>query len=298
MSLHKIIVASRSSKLAIRQSEIAIQHLKKIFPENFIFEIKTFITTGDKKLDIGLSDIGGKYLFTKEIEEALLSGEAHIAVHSMKDVEAEFDERLTFASLLRRDDPRDALISPSKNNIESLRSNSVIGTSSSRREIFASIIRPDFEFKLIRGNIETRIRKVNEESYDATFLAMAGLNRLGINNDCIIPLSTNIFIPAIAQGVIGLQVKKDFKFIDLVRNTSDPNTEITTICERELMKSLEADCKTPIAGYATIEGSSLFFNAMYKKKDKFVKILGERGYISDPKSLAYHVCEKIRSKIN
>ena len=291
-----ITIATRVSDLALRQTDIAIQELKIYFGDNVRFEILKIKTTGDLILDKNLYEIGGKSLFTKEIEEALLKGDADIAVHSMKDVTAEFAQGLVFKSYLKREDPRDALVSKYK-SLDDIPIGAKIGTSSSRRRLFVNQLRPDLELVTIRGNVPTRIRALENGKVNAIILAVAGLKRLAIDEQLYTPLSTEQFIPAICQGVIGLQSRVDFNFNDLIAKTSNKEAEITSNCERAFLKYFNADCKTPIAGFARIQANQLFFTGMYQNANKLPIIETAIGDILNPEDLAISVATKISSCI-
>jgi hydroxymethylbilane synthase len=291
-----ITVATRQSDLALRQTEIAINHLNNVFGADFEFKILKIKTTGDKILDKNLYEIGGKSLFTKEIEEALLNGNADIAVHSMKDVTAEFTQGLQISAYLKREDPRDALISR-YSSIEKIPAGGRVGTSSSRRALFVRQLRPDLEILPLRGNVITRIKTLENNDFDAIILATAGLVRLGIDNGKYHPLLAIKFIPAICQGVIGLQSREDFKYNYLITKISDFDASVTSVCEREFLKFFNADCKTPIAGFAEIKADKLYFTGMYQAPGGEGVVESAWGNISEPKILAIKVAELINSKI-
>jgi len=291
-----IKIASRASDLALRQANIAIEILQPIFGESYSFEIIKIITTGDKIQNQSLQEIGGKALFTKEIEEALIACKADIAVHSMKDVTAHYPEDLTFLSFFKRGNPQDALISRYK-SIEELPKGASIGTSSSRRKLFVDELRDDLKILPLRGNVPTRIKAQLDGKYDAIILAAAGLERLRIDEGLYSLLSYQQFIPAICQGVIGLQTRKDWKYNELVMKSSHELTTITTRCERRFLQFFNADCKTPIAGYARIQGDSLNFTGMFAGKDGGAVIKSSSGEIKKPEELANQVAEQIKKCI-
>ena len=288
-----INIATRCSALALKQTDLAIAQLKKVLGKECCFNIIKIKTTGDKILDKNLYEIGGKSLFTKEIEEALLEGVADIAVHSMKDVTAEFAPGLIFKSYLKREDPRDALISKFK-SIEEMPANAKIGTSSSRRRLFTSHLRPDLELVALRGNVPTRLEVLKKGNIDAIVLAMAGLIRLGIDPASYSPISPENFIPAICQGVIGIQSRIDYELNHLIAETSDKETEITTLCERAFLKYFNASCKTPIAGYARIVDNKLLFDGMYQYPTLTPSYITLGGEISEPEELGLRAARLIK----
>ena len=250
----KITIGSRKSSLARKQVDIfkdiffkKYKNLKK----DFFKEI--YITTeGDQILDRKFSDVGNKSLFTKEIDQAQLDHKIDISIHSLKDLPYNLPKGLFICSYLRREDYRDAIVSRSNLCLSKLRKGSVIGTSSIRREIQLKNLRPDLEIRFIRGNVETRINKVFEGEYDATLLAMAGLNRLGIKKN-VKPLSTQEFLPAVGQGIIAVIVREDDEeIIKLLNVTSDKQTNIQAICERSFMNGIDGSCQMPLGALGII----------------------------------------------
>ena len=250
----KFTIGSRKSSLARRQVEIFkdffFQNYKNL-KKDFFKEI--FLTTqGDQILDKKLSELGNKGLFTKEIDQAQLEYKIDISIHSLKDLPYKLPKGLMICAYLKREDYRDAIVSRNNLCLSKLNKGSIIGTSSLRREIQLKKVRPDLEIKLIRGNVETRIKKVLDGEYDATLLAMAGLNRLGIKKN-IRPLSSTEFIPAPGQGIIAIVVREDDKeVIELLKKTSNKQTEIQAICERSFMFGLDGSCQTPLGAIALL----------------------------------------------
>ena len=250
----KFTIGSRKSSLARRQVEIFkdffFQNYKNL-KKDFFKEI--FLTTqGDQILDKKLSEVGNKGLFTKEIDQAQLEHKIDISIHSLKDLPYKLPKGLIICAYLKREDYRDAIVSRNNLCLSKLIEGSIIGTSSLRREIQLKKVRPDLEIKLIRGNVETRIKKVLGGEYDATLLAMAGLNRLGIKKN-IRPLSLTEFIPAPGQGIIAIVVREDDKeVIELLKKTSNKQTEIQAICERSFMFGLDGSCQTPLGAIALL----------------------------------------------
>jgi hydroxymethylbilane synthase len=257
----RIKIGTRGSPLALAQARETRDRLISAhgMDENDI-EIIAISTTGDRIKDRPLSEIGGKGLFTREIEEALMAGEIHLAVHSMKDLPASLPEGLTIAAVLPREDPRDAFISLIAGSIEQLKPGAVIGSSSVRRTAQVLRLRPDLKSVQFRGNVETRLRKLSEGVADATFLACAGLNRLGLNDKITQAMPMDIMLPAIAQGAIGIEIRgRDDATRELLRAIDHRPSEIAVACERAFLKALDGSCRTPLAGHATLDGDTLSF---------------------------------------
>jgi hydroxymethylbilane synthase len=248
----KIIIATRGSKLALWQAEFVQAELQKRNP-GLQVELSKIKTTGDKILDVPLAQVGGKGLFVKEIEEALLRNEADLAVHSMKDVPTEFPPGLHLAVICEREDPRDAFISKIPHFME-LASGARVGTSSLRRSSQLLNIRPDLIIHTLRGNVETRIRKMDEGMFDAVILATAGVKRLGMQHRImeILPFETSL--PAVGQGAVGIECRIEDKFVhSLIMPLNHRRTSVCVQAERAFLKRLEGGCQVPIAAYARIE---------------------------------------------
>jgi hydroxymethylbilane synthase len=223
-------------------------------------EIIVITTSGDRIKDRPLSEIGGKGLFTKEIEEALMAGEIHLAVHSMKDLPALLPGGLSIVAVLPREDARDAFMSPVANSPAELKLGAILGSSSVRRTAQILRIRPDLKPVQFRGNVETRLRKLSEGVADATFLACAGLNRLGLSDKITLAMPTDIMLPAIAQGAIGIEIRDDDDVTrELVSAINHLESEIAVTCERAFLKALDGSCRTPLAGHATLSGQAVSF---------------------------------------
>lgn len=256
---NKIIIGTRGSKLALWQAEWVKTELQKLHP-GLQVELNKIKTTGDKILDVPLSRVGGKGLFVKEIEEALLQGKVDIAVHSMKDVPTEFPEGLHLAVICKREDPHDAFISQIQDagfkiqNLTSLPQGATVGTSSLRRSCQLLNIRPDLNIVQLRGNLDTRLRKLDEGKFDAIILAAAGVKRLGLSERIVEILPLNIFLPAIGQGAIGIECRVKDEFIHkLISLLNDNETYKCVSAERSFLKRLGGGCQVPIAAYATIQ---------------------------------------------
>lgn len=255
----KITIGTRGSKLALWQAEWVKSELQQLYPD-LVIELNKIKTTGDKILNVPLANIGGKGLFVKEIEEALLRHDADIAVHSMKDVPTEFPEKLHLCVVCKREDPRDAFLSRTKNakfqipHLKSLPRGAIVGTSSLRRSCQLLNIRPDIKIKQLRGNLDTRVRKLDEGQFEAIIVAAAGVKRLGLQKRITEILPVDISLPAIAQGAIGIECRIDDAFINnLVAPLDHPETSVCVRAERAFLKRLEGGCQVPIAAYARLE---------------------------------------------
>jgi len=245
-------IGTRASQLALWQAEWVASEIRKRFIGTEV-ELVKIKTTGDKITDVPLAQVGGKGLFVKEIEEALLSGEVDMAVHSMKDVPTYFPEGLELLSITAREDARDALLSRDNIKLLDLPEGAKIGTSSLRRQSQLLCLRPDLEILPLRGNLDTRIRKLEEGEYDAIILAAAGINRLGWAGKITEHISPALMLPAIGQGALGLEIRiGDERLIDIVGVFNDKNTSYAVRGERALLKRLEGGCQVPIAAYGTV----------------------------------------------
>jgi hydroxymethylbilane synthase len=259
MKQGKIIIGTRGSKLALWQAEFVRSELKRLYP-GLDIELNKIKTTGDKIVDVPLANVGGKGLFVKEIEEALLGKSADIAVHSMKDVPTEFPEGLHLAVICRREDPRDAFIPRMRNaqfevqNFKDLPHGAKIGTSSLRRSCQLLSIRPDLKIEQLRGNLDTRLRKLDEGHFDAIILAAAGMKRLGLEKRIAEILPFDISLPAIGQGAVGIECRIDDAWINnLIAPLNHPETAVCVKAERAFLKKLEGGCQVPIAAHARIK---------------------------------------------
>ncbi|MEG9297004.1 hydroxymethylbilane synthase [Mangrovibacillus sp. Mu-81] len=252
--MRKIIVGSRRSKLALTQTNWVIDQLKAIDPA-YDFEVKEIVTKGDQILDVTLSKVGGKGLFVKEIEQAMLDKEIDMAVHSMKDMPAVLPEGLTIGCIPEREDHRDAFISKNHVALKDLPSGAIVGTSSLRRGAQVLSVRPDLEIKWIRGNIDTRLSKLQNEDYDAIILAAAGLSRMGWTSDVVTEfLDPDLCLPAVGQGALSIECREDdAELLDLLKHFSDEETTQTVTAERAFLHKMEGGCQVPIAGYAELK---------------------------------------------
>ena len=260
MKNKKIIIGSRGSKLALIYAEKAKEKILS-YAKNFDIEeviIKKIETKGDQVQDKRLSEVGGKGLFSKTIEIELLDKKIDIAVHALKDMPSEETEGLLTNCFLERNDPREVLISKNNKHLEDLASSSIIGTSSFRREFQIKKIREDLNCKLIRGNVDTRIRKLNENLYDAIILSYAGINSLELNQNISQIFSTSEIIPSAGQGVIALQCRNnDTGLIELLNRVDHQPTHNSIKAERNVLKVLEGDCETAVGAFANIKGNQI-----------------------------------------
>ena len=261
MKNRKIIIGSRGSKLALIYADRAKDLLAKNEEVGSI-EIKGITTTGDTIKNVRVSEHGGKGLFCKTIEQKLIEDKIDIAVHALKDMPTEETDGLLTSCFLERNDPREILISKDNKHLKDLAPNSIVGTSSFRREFQIKKMRNDLHCKIIRGNVDTRIKKLNDNLYDAIILSHAGINSLGLTQKIAQTFSTSEIIPSAGQGVVALQCRKsDKKLIELLKKI---NHEITHKCikaERSVLKVLEGDCETAVGVYATIDGNRIILEA-------------------------------------
>ena len=253
----KIRIGTRKSKLALWQANFIANELKKHFP-NLEVELVKITTKGDKILDVPLAKVGGKGLFVKEIEEAMLRNEIDMAVHSLKDVPTFFPEGLGLVAITKREDPRDAFVSVKYQSLDELPKGAVVGTSSLRRKVQLKLKRPDLQIKDLRGNVDTRLRKLEEGQYDAIILAYAGLKRLALLNKAKQVFAPFDFIPAVAQGFLGIEARvDDEKTKEIVSVLNDKESFIRATAERTFLKTLEGGCQVPLGAYTEIKNSKL-----------------------------------------
>ena len=276
MKSKKIILGSRGSKLALIYAERAREKILNFYPE---VEIKIITTTGDINQKGRLSEIGGKGLFLKQIENELLNEKIDVAIHALKDMPSEETNGLLTSCFLERNDPREVLISYNNNTIKNLKTNSMIGTSSFRREFQLKKIRSDLNYKLIRGNVDTRIKKLNDKLYDAIILSYAGIQSLKLEKNVSQFFSTDEIIPSVGQGVVALQCRKnDPKIIKLLNKINHKATNICVLAERQLLKVLDGDCDTAVGAIANIENKNI------KLKAELFSIDGKKKF--------YHIASK------
>ena len=284
---NKIIIGSRKSKLALIYAERARAEVLKN-SEIETVEIKSIITTGDTVTDIRVSEYGGKGLFCKKIEEELLDKNIDIAVHALKDMPTKETKGLLTACFLERNNPKEILISNDNKNIKELKTNAVIGTSSFRREFQLKNIKKDLICKLIRGNVDTRIKKLNENLYDAIILSYAGIKSLGLEEKISQTFSTSEIIPSAGQGVVALQCRKnDNELIEILNKINHKPTHNCIKAERNVLKILEGDCETAVGAFAEIRKNKITLESelfsldgkqrFYSKLSKDLKLAEELG---------------------
>lgn len=294
----KYKIGTRDSKLALTQTKIVCDALIKnnsslSYEQLEIVKIKT---VGDKILNKNLIEIGGKNLFIKEIEEALLEKKIDFAVHSLKDMTAKLDDRLAIAACFEREDPRDAFVSYKYKNLSSLPIGAVIGTSSIRRASYVQSVRPDLKIIPFRGNVLTRLDKLERGVADATFLAVAGLKRLGINEDLYSILEIDDFLPAISQGVIGVEcLKENQHAYNLLRSINHKETEICNLAERAFLECLDADCSVPLAAYANLFEDKIHLKGLVINSMGEIKESSIVGFTADAKKLGYEIGMKLKN---
>lgn len=256
----KIVVGTRQSPLALAQTEQVIHELQKLCALHGIectFETKRIVTKGDRILDVTLSKVGGKGLFVKEIEQAMIDGEIHMAVHSMKDMPAHFPEQLVIGAVSRRVDARDCLIASEHRTLQDLPHGAIVGTSSLRRASQLKAYRPELNIRPIRGNIHSRIRKMETEGLDAIILAAAGMKRMDWEDRISEYLSPEICIPAVGQGALAIQCRADNQFVrDMLVHYNHEQTYLEVSAERSFLERLEGGCQVPLAAHAVLGGTA------------------------------------------
>ena len=253
----RIRIGTRKSKLALWQANHVAELLKKYYPDIQV-ELVKITTKGDKILDVPLAKVGGKGLFVKEIEEAMLRNEIDIAVHSLKDVPTYFPEGLGLVAITEREDPRDAFLSVKYSSIDKMPEGSVLGTSSLRRKAQIMLNRKDLKIEDLRGNVDTRIRKLEEGQYDGIILAYAGLKRLGLQDRVKQIFEPDYMIPAVAQGFLGIEARLDDEETrEIVSVLNHKESEIRAKAERAFLKTLEGGCQVPLAGYSEIKNGRI-----------------------------------------
>jgi hydroxymethylbilane synthase len=262
-------IGTRGSPLALVQARAVRSRLAAAagVSEDAI-ELVVIRTTGDTIQDRPLAEEGGKGLFTKEIEEALLDGRVDLAVHSAKDMPTVLPEGLVLAACLEREDPRDVFISRKARSLAELPRGASLGTASLRRQAIAKRTRPDLRVTPLRGNVETRLRKLDTGEVDATVLALAGLKRLGLTEHATDIMSADRFLPAVGQGAIGIETREDNKRVrDVLARVDHDDTSTAIACERAFLAALDGSCKTPIGGHATVSGDAVQFRGLIARPD-------------------------------
>ncbi|RUM60679.1 MAG: hydroxymethylbilane synthase [Persephonella sp.] len=293
----KVKIGTRKSKLAMWQTNFIAKKIKENFP-NLDIEIVKITTKGDKILDVPLAKVGGKGLFVKEIEDALLNGDIDLAVHSLKDVPTHFPEGLYLGAITEREDPRDCLVSVKYKSLKELPKGAVIGTSSLRRKSQILKLRPDLTVKDLRGNVDTRLRKLENGEYDAIILAYAGLKRLGLNHKATYIFNPEELIPAVAQGFLGIEIRaNDEKIKSIVDKLNHKESFLRAEAERSFLRRLEGGCQVPLGCYSLINNGKLKMIGFISNLDgtKFIKDYVE-GDIKKYKNLGIQLAEKLLSR--
>ncbi|BBM01056.1 hydroxymethylbilane synthase [Microbulbifer sp. GL-2] len=293
MPITRIRIATRESALALWQANYVKDRLQQAHPKLQI-ELLPMTSRGDQVLDIPLTKVGGKGLFVKELEVAMLEGRADIAVHSMKDVPMEFPEGLHLPIICEREDPRDAFVSNQYASFEELPQGAVVGTSSLRRQCQLLDQRPDLQVKFLRGNVNTRLAKLDAGEYDAIILAAAGLLRLKMRERIRSFLPTDVLLPAGGQGAVGIEARSDSELDTLLRPLHCTETAARLSAERALVKRLNGGCQVPIGCYAELQGENLWLRGLVGSPDGVTMIRAEcRGAAADGKTLGTQLAEQL-----
>jgi hydroxymethylbilane synthase len=295
--IKKLVIGTRGSKLALWQAEWVKGELERGNP-GLSVELNIIKTTGDKILDVALAKVGGKGLFVKEIEEALLAGEADIAVHSMKDVPTDLPEGLHLKSICKREVPADALVTRDGRKFAQLPEGAHVGTSSLRRACQILALRPDIRISTLRGNLDTRLRKLDEGLFDAIVLAVAGMKRLGYAARITEELSPEVMLPAIGQGAVGIECRvADAEINRMVGELDHEETSFAVRAERALLKRLEGGCQVPIAAYGRLINGGLVLDGLVGSPsgDRVIKARLE-GPPEEAESLGTRLAEVLLSK--
>jgi hydroxymethylbilane synthase len=287
-----VSVGTRQSALALTQTQWVMDRLRKLQPD-WEWRVEKILTKGDRILHVTLSKLGGKGLFIKEIEGALLEGRIDLAVHSMKDLPAEMPEGLAIAAVTPREDPRDCLISRSGAGLDELPAGAVVGTSSLRRQAQVLVRRPDLVVKPVRGNVETRLRKLEEGQFDAIVLARAGLSRLGLEDRITEVLTVDKMVPAVGQGALAVQCRGgDESVFRLIRRINDPETEKAVRAERAFLHAFQGGCHLPVAAYAQVEGEKVLLDGLVASPDGR-RVLRDRQEGNGAEEVGCRLAEKL-----
>ena len=297
MTNRTVKIATRKSPLALWQAEYVRDALIALHPDLQV-ELVRMSTQGDKILDVPLAKVGGKGLFVKELEQGMLAGDADIAVHSMKDVPVDFPEGLHLPVVCQREDPRDAFVSNQYQSIDKLPPGAKVGTSSLRRECQLRTSRPDLEVLPLRGNVNTRLAKLDAGDYDAIILAAAGLKRLGFDDRIRSSLTPEQSLPAIGQGAVGIETRiNDDEINALIAPLRCPETWIVVTAERALNKRLAGGCQVPIAGYAVLNNGEIWLRGLVGRPDGTLMLRSEvSGKAEDAEALGIQLAEDLLSQ--
>ncbi|KJG22902.1 porphobilinogen deaminase [Photobacterium iliopiscarium] len=294
MTTQPIRIATRKSPLAMWQAEFVKAELEQAHP-GLVVELLPMVTKGDIILDTPLAKVGGKGLFVKELEVAMLEGRADIAVHSMKDVPVEFPEGLGLVTICERDDPRDAFVSNNYDSIDDLPQGAIVGTSSLRRQCQLRSQRPDLIINDLRGNVNTRLRKLDEGQYDAIILATAGLKRLKMNDRIRCEIAPEISLPAVGQGAVGIECRLNDKRVrQLLAPLNHQPTATRVLCERAMNNRLQGGCQVPIGSYAELQDDTIWLRALVGEPDGSIIV---RSEISGPIANAEQLGETLADEL-
>ena len=296
MKREKIIIGSRGSRLAMIYADNVKAKLKEVFSKDI--EIKKIVTLGDENQKDRLSNLGGKGLFSKKIEEELLENKIDIAVHALKDMPSIETDGLKTNYFLKRNSPNEILVSNKKIKFNDLKPNSIVGTSSYRREYQLKNKRSDLDYKLIRGNVDTRIKKMENGDYDAIILSKAGIDSLEINKKITEEFKTDDLIPCAGQGIIAIQCRNsDVEIKQLLEKINDKHSRIRANTEREVLKTLEGDCDTAVGAFSNIDGSNIILSAeLFSVDGKNRYFVKETKDINLAKELGREVGEALKSQ--
>lgn len=294
MARKEIRIATRKSPLALWQAEFVKAELEKAHPGLTVTLLK-MSTKGDRILDTPLAKVGGKGLFVKELEVAMLNGEADIAVHSMKDVPVEFPEGLGLAVICEREDPRDAFVSNTYKNLDDLPQGAIVGSSSLRRQCQLRAMRPDLDVRDLRGNVGTRLSKLDAGEYDAIILAAAGLKRLELEERITALIEPEQSLPANGQGAVGIECRlDDAELLELISVLNHAPTHSRVVAERAMNTHLEGGCQVPIGAYSVIEGDTLWLRGLVGDPDGSAIINDElRGPVADAEQLGIELAKRL-----
>lgn len=289
-----IRIATRKSPLALWQAEEVARQLKQHHPEIQV-ELLKIVSKGDKILDAPLAKVGGKGLFVKELEQAMLDGEADIAVHSMKDVPMEFPEGLHLPVIMEREDPTDAFVSNHYTSLEDLPENARIGSSSLRRQLQIKEIMPNAQMLNLRGNVNSRLQKLDDGEFDAIILATAGLLRLEFEERIRTRIAPEQSLPSVGQGAVGIECRVgDERIESLLAPLDHPDTHTRLRAERAMNHRLNGGCQVPIAGYAVLEGDEIYLRGLVGRPDGSEVVRGEvRGHRDQAESLGVTLAEQL-----
>ena len=287
-------IATRQSPLALWQANFVKNRLEDLYPQIKV-KLISMVTKGDVILDTPLAKIGGKGLFVKELENALLEKCADIAVHSMKDVPMQFPKGLGLSVICKREDPRDAFVSNKYQSLDELPQGSIVGTSSLRRQCQLKQLRPDLDIRSLRGNVGTRLTKLDNGDYDAIILAAAGLIRLGMPNRITSFIETTQFLPAAGQGAVGIECRTDDAAVQaLLAPLADPETTACVLAERAMNAHLQGGCQVPIGGYAVLENGQIYLRALVGALDGSKIIYAEgKNTLENAEILGVQIAEKL-----